>query len=265
MKKYVLITGASSGIGHATAKAFAARGKNLIVIARRDDRLLDLKQEIISQFPEIDVVIKPADLSKIDTLERLFAELDPYFIETWINNAGFGYYSLVKDQDFEKTRLLLQLNVEALTLLSLLYVRKYHEQAGTQLINVSSAGGYTMVPTAVSYCASKFYVSSFTEGLSLELRENHFPMQAKVLAPAATKTEFGQVANDTTNYDYDEAFARYHTSQEIAEFLLELHDSTKAVGLIDRQTFSFQLAEHQFSYANQRAHNQSPTSARADH
>ncbi|MFK4565463.1 SDR family NAD(P)-dependent oxidoreductase [Enterococcus sp. UD-01] len=256
MKKYVVITGASSGIGYAVAKGFAKRQKNLILIARREDNLLKLKNEIENEVPEIEVLIKAADLTKIDSLENLFSELDQYFIETWINNAGLGYYSEVKDQSLTKTLQLLNLNVEALTVLSVLYVRKYHDQPGTQLINISSAGGYTMVPNAATYCASKFYVSSFTEALSLELRESSSSLQAKVLAPAATKTEFGQKANDVSEYDYDKKFNNYHTSDEMAQFLLDLYDSDKVVGIIDRKTFSFTLTENLFAYANQASSNQ---------
>lgn len=256
MKKYVVITGASSGIGYATAKQFAKRKKNLILIARRVANLVKLKNEIEKEVPEVEVLIKAIDLTKINRLEKLFSELDLYFIETWVNNAGLGYYSEVKNQNLTKTLQLLHLNIEALTVLSVLYVRKYHDQSGTQLINISSAGGYTMVPTATTYCASKFYVSSFTEALSLELRESGSPLQAKVLAPAATKTEFGQKANDVSEYDYDKKFNNYHTSDEMAQFLLDLYDSDKIVGMIDRKAFSFTLTENLFSYANQASSNQ---------
>ena len=76
----------------------------------------------------------------------------------------------------------------------------------TQLINLSSCGGYTIVPTAVTYCATKFYVSTFTEGVAWELIESGAKMRAKVLAPAATQTEFGKKANNVDTYDYDKAF-----------------------------------------------------------
>ena len=70
-------------------------------------------------------------------------------------------------------------------------------------INISSSGGYTIVPTAITYCATKFYVSTFTEGLAWELIESGATMRAKVLAPAATQTEFGKKANNVEQYDYD--------------------------------------------------------------
>ena len=129
---------------------------------------------------------------------------------------------------------------------------------GTQLINISSAGGYTIVPTAVTYCATKFYVSTFTEGLAWELIETGAKMRAKVLAPAATKTEFGKKANNVDAYDYDKAFGTYHTSRQMAEFLLKLYDSDSTLGIVDRETFQFKLQPPVFPYANSSTHNQNP-------
>ena len=169
-KRYTVITGASSGIGYATAKAFAQRNKHLILIARREDKLLKLKKEIQTNYPQVDVQIRPANLSIIETIVPLFQELSNYPLETWINNEGIGLYGELVANEVEKITSLLHLNVEALTLLSALFVKKYRDTPGTQLINVSSAGGYTIVPTAIVYCASKFFVSAFTEGLAEELK-----------------------------------------------------------------------------------------------
>jgi hypothetical protein len=152
--------------------------------------------------------------------------------------------------------MMLNLNIEALTILSSLYVCDYKDVEGTQLINISSFGGYTIVPTAVTYCAAKFYVSTFTEGLARELEETGAKMKAKVLAPAATKTEFGMVANNVSEYDYDKSFGTYHTGKQVAGFLLELYDSEKVVGLVDRESFSFRLADPLFPYAGKSSHNQ---------
>lgn len=254
--EYTAITGASSGIGYETAKAFAGRGKNLIVIARRRDKLEKLKEEILQAFPSLDVVVRVSDLSITQNVYELYESLKTYPITTWINNAGFGNYESVAAQSMEKTLTMLRLNVEALTLLSSLYVRDYKDTAGSQLINISSAGGYTIVPTAVTYCATKFYVSTFTEGLARELQESHAKLQAKVLAPAATQTEFGKVANDVDAYDYDKLFGTYHTSAQMAAFLLELYDSDQTVGTVDRETFAFRLSHPLFAYAGNSMHNQ---------
>lgn len=81
-------------------------------------------------------------------------------------------------------------------------------------------------------------------------------MQAKVLAPAATQTEFGKIANDVSEYDYHKAFANYHTSAQVANFLLQLYDSDQVVGLVDREDFSFHLYTPLFPYASQSKYNQ---------
>lgn len=255
-EKYTVVTGASSGIGYATAKAFARRNKNLILIARRTELLEKLKDEILMAHPQSDVVVKSTDLSEIKNVYQVYDELKQYFIETWINNAGSGNYSFVSTQNLQKVERMLRLNIEALTVFSSLYVRDYCNIEGTQLINISSAGGYTIVPNAVTYCATKFYVSTFTEGLARELIENGCCMRAKVLAPAATKTEFGEIANDVDEYDYDKQFGTYHTSAEMASFLLQLYDSDRTVGQINRENFQFNLNNPQFSYAGKSKHNQ---------
>ncbi len=255
-KNYTVVTGASSGIGYETAKAFAARGKHVIVVARRQEKLEELKAELQQKSPHVDVVIRVVDLSATANVHQLYEDLRQYTIETWINNAGFGSYQSVADQDIHKIHKMLKLNVEALTLLSTLYVREYHQMEGAQLINISSAGGYTIVPTAVTYCASKFFVSAFTEGLARELKASGAKLTAKVLAPAATKTEFGQVANNVSQYDYDQCFQSYHTSSQMAGFVLNLYDSDKTVGSVNRETFAFTLCDGVFSYADTTAHNQ---------
>ena len=254
--RYTVITGASSGIGYETAKLFAAQGSNLILIARRKDRLEVLRNEILALHPILDVVIRVLDLSISENVFKLYEEIKTYPLQTWINNAGFGNYDSVGNQNLEKISQMLHLNVEALTILSSLFVRDFKDIADTQLINISSCGGYTIVPNAVTYCAAKFYVSTFTEGLAWELRTNNAKMQAKVLAPAATKTEFGKVANDVNEYDYDKLFGIYHTSAQVAAFLLELYNSDKIVGLVDRENFTFHLCDPQFPYAGNSQHNQ---------
>lgn len=254
--RYTVITGASSGIGAATAKAFAERGHNLILIARRTERLNALKEEILAAHPALDIVIKTADLSSVENVTQVYDTIKTLPIGTWINNAGFGSYGAVGTSDLDKIRQMLHLNIEALTVFSTLFVRDFAEIEDTQLINISSIGGYTIVPTAVTYCATKFYVSAFTEGLAHELIARGAKLRAKLLAPAATQTEFGAVANNNPTYDYDKAFGTYHTSSQMAEFLLALYDSDQTLGIVDRETFAFRLCLPQFPYAGGSAHNQ---------
>jgi len=207
MKKYIVITGASSGIGAAAAKAFAGRGENLILIARRVELLQSLREEIAQIAPKCEVVLKICDLAEPQNVLALWDELKSYELKALINNAGFGDYGAVGERDLSKVSQMLRLNVISLALLSHLFVRDYKRKP-SQLINISSAGGYSMVSNAVTYCASKFFVSAFTEGLHRELaQDKEVKKQAKVLAPAATRTEFGPVATDDAGYDYDAALS----------------------------------------------------------
>lgn len=93
--KYTVVTGASSGIGYETALAFAARGKNLIVTARRREQLEELKSEINHNYPDVVVVIRVTDLSVSSNAYKLYEDLQGFEIETWINNAGFGNFASV--------------------------------------------------------------------------------------------------------------------------------------------------------------------------
>ena len=248
MKKYIVITGASSGIGADTAKAFARRGENLILIARRAELLQSLKDEIAKISPEPDVIVKICDLACSENVLALWDELKSYELKALINNAGFGDYGAVGERDLSKISQMLQLNVISLTLLSHLFVRDYKYKPA-QLINISFAGGYSMVPNAVTYCASKFFVSAFTEGLHHELaQDKEAKMQAKVLAPAATKSEFYDVASGKRGFDYDAAFSQYHSSEQTAEFLLTLYDSDACIGEVDLASFEFKLSEPKFNY-----------------
>ncbi|MBC2175106.1 SDR family NAD(P)-dependent oxidoreductase [Listeria booriae] len=248
--KYTVITGASSGIGYETALAFAARGKNLVIVARRKAELEELKNAALTINPELDIKIKTTDLTVTENVYELYEGLKELELETWINNAGFGNFDLVGEQKLTKIESMLHLNIEALTILSSLFVRDYADVEGTQLINISSRGGYNIISNAVTYCATKFYVSAFTEGLAQELITTGAKMRAKVLAPSATETEFAQRATDTDSFDYEKGMAKFHTSKEMAGFLLDLYDNEKIVGLVNGHDFTFELQDPQFTYVN---------------
>ncbi|WP_338777685.1 SDR family NAD(P)-dependent oxidoreductase [Metabacillus sp. FJAT-52054] len=248
--KYTVITGASSGIGYESALAFAARGKNLIITARREDELQKLKSEVQSINADLDVVIRTADLSSSEEVHQFYEGLKDYELETFINNAGFGNFAAVGEQNLNKIQTMLHLNIEALTILSSLFAGDYSDKEGTQLINVSSGGGYTIVADAVTYCATKFYVSAFTEGLAQELKSKGALMQAKVLAPAATETEFAKRSMDLDSFEYEGAVQKFHTAKEMAGFMLDLYDSEKTVGLVNGETYDFELKDPVYPYAD---------------
>ncbi|TGB02417.1 SDR family NAD(P)-dependent oxidoreductase [Halobacillus salinus] len=244
---YTVITGASSGIGYEAAIAFASRGKDLILVARREEQLNDLKSTIQKDH-DVDVVVRPTDLTVSENVQALYDDLSSYELETFVNNAGFGNFDPVAEQDLGKIQKMLRLNVEALTVLSTLFVRDYEKKEGTQLLNISSAGGYNIVGGAVTYCSTKFYVSAFTEGLAQELQNKGAQMRAKVLAPAATETEFMKRSLDVEDVEYEGNVAKYHTAKEMAHFLLDLYDSEKVLGIVDGETYEFHLKDPVYPY-----------------
>ncbi|MDC2867848.1 SDR family NAD(P)-dependent oxidoreductase [Bacillus sp. BP-3] len=246
--KYTVITGASSGIGYETALAFAARGKNLILAARRTEELEKLRLKVAEMNADLDVVIRTVDLSVTADVYEFYESLRNYQIETWINNAGFGNYASVGEQNLNKVETMLHLNIDALTILSTLYVRDYAEIEGTQLINISSGGGYLILAGSVTYSASKFYVSAFTEGLAQELKETGAAMQVKVLAPSATETGFAKRSLDVDDFQYEGAIPKFHTAKEMAGFMLNLYDSEKVVGIVNGETYEFQLRDPIFPH-----------------
>lgn len=231
--KYTVITGASSGIGYESALAFAAKGKNLIIVARRVEKLEELQAEIKKSYPTVDVVVVESDLSVTQQAYTLYNSLKNYEIETWINNAGLGAGSMIVDQDLEKVETMLKVNIEALTILSTLYVKDYADVEGSQLINVSSGLGYAIAVGSVAYSASKYYVSAFTEGLAKELELKGAKLKAKVLAPAITETNFIKISTGIEDYDYQSNIPKYHTAQQMAGFMVELYDSNEVVGIVD--------------------------------
>ena len=241
--KYTVITGASSGIGYETALSFASLNKNLIIVARRKENLVNLQAEIKLINPALDVVTKVADLSVIKNVYNLYEDLKAFELETWINNAGFGDFSLVADQNLAKIEKMLHLNIEALTILSTLFVHDYKDIDGTQLINVSSVGGHSVYINNVTYCATKFYVNAFTEGIAHELKAQGAKMRAKVLAPAATETEFAKHSLNVDSFEYKNAVPIFHTAKQMAAFMLELYNSNKVVGIVDKATNEFILKD----------------------
>ncbi|MGP9800576.1 SDR family NAD(P)-dependent oxidoreductase [Rheinheimera sp. NSM] len=238
--KYTLITGASSGIGKALCYQFAAQGHNLIITARRQEELANIKSDIEKRY-RVRVQVKACDLAIPNAAELLYNQLQEYELETMINNAGFGDYAMPWEAQLSKTQRMIDVNISALTTLSLLYVADYAERHAT-LINVASIGGYSIFDIAVTYCATKFYVAAFTEGLAQTLADNHFAMRAKVIAPGPTQSDFITNAADTGAIAADGLFPEdsFISAQQLAEYTYQLYRSDKVIGVIEQKQLVLQ-------------------------
>ena len=192
MKPVVLITGASSGIGAALARVFAAKGHALALVARRQDRLEALAEEIAASGQARPTVIT-ADLERRDAASIIAAELSSQGLEPAIvvNNAGFGLRGSSTALSRDEQLAMIDLNVRALTELSLMFVDSVARHRGG-ILNVASLAAFLPGPGMAVYYASKAYVRSFTDALHRELKSRG--VRVTNLAPGPVPTEFGQRA-----------------------------------------------------------------------
>jgi len=186
-----LITGASSGIGAAFAREFAARGAHLIIVARRLDRLETLAEEIRA-LHTVEVTVIDADLSKSNGAAGLAKKIGSAKVDILVNNAGFGHIGLVADEDLGVLTDEITLNVLALTQLTNIFVPGMVGRKVGTIINVASTAAYQPIPNMAIYAATKAYVLSFTEALWGELEGTG--VKALALCPGGTATEFFDVA-----------------------------------------------------------------------
>jgi uncharacterized protein len=188
MKPIVLITGASSGIGAALTRVFAARGHELVLAARREDRLDALADEVAAAGRSRPMVLV-ADLERRDAASAIAAELSSRGVEPAIvvNNAGFGLTGAAAALSRDEQLSMIDVNVRALTELSLMFVDTLARHRGG-ILNVASVAAFLPGPGMAVYYATKAYVLSFSEALHRELADRGIRVTA--LCPGPVPTEF---------------------------------------------------------------------------
>lgn len=188
-----LVTGASSGIGAEIAEQLAARGVDLVLTARRQDRLAALAAELTSQHG-IQTAIIEADLNTTDGANRLIDELAAknLAITRLINNAGFGYYGPFLDQSPADVDAMLQVDIRAVTILCQKLGRQMAARGGGKILNVASFAALAPIPRYAVYSGAKAYVIAFSQSLRYELANKK--VGVSVLCPGFTKTEFHEVS-----------------------------------------------------------------------
>lgn len=196
MRPVTLITGASAGIGRALAHVFAQHGHELLLIARREQRLAELADAIAAQGHKRPLML-PLDLARSDAVERIghaLASLDvePEFV---VNNAGFGLLGAAATLDLGEQLAMIDLNVRLLTELSLAFIEPLERRRGG-ILNVASVAGFLPGPGMAVYYASKAYVLSFSEALHRELKPRG--VRVTVLCPGPVPTEFQGRAGAST-------------------------------------------------------------------
>jgi uncharacterized protein len=192
--EYALITGASSGIGLELANIMAEKGHHLILVARRNQILLALKNKLEAQH-KISVVIVAMDLSSPNQAKTLyeFCDAQKLAVNILVNNAGFGDYGMFDSDKSDLYQNMLQLNIMALTELTALFLMQMKIRKSGHIMNVGSIAAFQPGPNLAVYAASKAYVMQFTEALSFELRGTG--VSATLLSPGVTETGFVSRAN----------------------------------------------------------------------
>jgi len=189
-----LITGASAGIGREFARQLASRARSLVLIARREERLNELRNELRDRNAQLTVHVRVVDLcekSQIDELIRWLAR-EKIEIDFLINNAGLGDVGPFATSPPQRNDEMLQVNVAALTHLTRRLLPQMISQKRGAILNVGSSAGFLPIPEFNVDAATKAYVTSFSESLRAELRDTGVTVTA--LCPGPVHTEFGDVA-----------------------------------------------------------------------
>lgn len=188
-----LITGASSGIGRALAYEHASRGRDLVIVARRQEELEELANELRKSYG-IEVRVIPADLTETDARQQLHRTLSDEGVEVdyLFNNAGYGGLGQFAEQDWSMLNGMISLNITAVTELLHLFLPGMIARGRGKVLNTSSTAGFMPGPLQAVYFATKAYVNSFSKAVASELSGTGVTVTA--LCPGAVKTEFADTA-----------------------------------------------------------------------
>ncbi len=185
----VLITGASSGIGRDIARFFDSMGCELILVARREDRLKALAG-CLNGTPKIIAM----DVGNAEKAEQLYRITKDENIDILINNAGFGLWGSFTETDPAREIEMIKLNVEAMHVLFKLFLRDFKKRNSGKILNVASAAAFAPGPYMAAYYASKAYVLRLTQAVAHELKEENSAVTVSALCPGPVNTEFNRVA-----------------------------------------------------------------------
>jgi short-subunit dehydrogenase len=189
-----LITGASAGIGREFALQLAGQASALVLVARRVDRLEELRDELARKDPNLNVHCRAVDLSQPGDVDELIAWLtrEGIAIDFLINNAGLGDRGTFVTAEPERLRQMLAVNIVALTMLTRALLPAMIEKKRGAILNVSSSAGFLPIRKMAVYAASKAYVTSFSDAIRGEVRKQGIVVSA--LCPGPVDTEFSSVA-----------------------------------------------------------------------
>jgi len=204
-----LITGASSGIGRSMAKYLASLGYQLILVGRDKKKLEELQKSLSV---ESKVII--ADLSDITRVKEVYVMTKNDDIDILINNAGFGLFGKFYETDINKELEMIHTNIEAVHLLTKLFLRDMQKRNSGYILNVASMAAFGPGPLMATYYATKAYVNNLSEAISEELRREKSNVFVCSLCPGPVDTNF----NDTANVEFS---VKPLSSDEVARYAID--------------------------------------------
>lgn len=212
MNNTALITGASSGLGKEFAYIHAKTGWDLVLVARRTDKLETIKSDIEEKH-KISVYIISKDLTAVNAATEIYDELQQKNIEVeyLINNAGFGGIGKFSERKLSDEQAMISLNIMSLMELCHLFLPDMKARNSGQILNVSSTASLLPWPNQAVYYATKAFVTSFSNAINEELFDTDITVTA--LLPGATETEFGAVSG----MDKTSLFAKTARAKEVAQ------------------------------------------------
>ena len=188
-----LITGASSGLGRQMAIGLAKRGFNLVIVARRKQRLYELKKELMEAYG-VKVKVIAKDLSKAEECIALYNEVEKANIDIVINNAGFGVFGAFDETPLEDELKMINVNITAVHILTKLFLQKFKKRNSGYILNVASLAAFMAGPLFSSYYASKNYVLQLTKAIYEELRMEKSNVYIGAFCPGPVRTEFNEIS-----------------------------------------------------------------------
>lgn len=187
---WAVVTGASSGIGRDIAIILSRMGYDLVLVARRADRLEELKAMLGTNVETVTM-----DLSIAENCHSLFDRCKNKDVEILVNNAGFGHFGQFCETDLETELKMIDLNVKSLHILMKLFLAEFVKKDSGKILNVASAAGFLPAgPFISTYYGTKAYVLNHTRGVAKELKKAGSKVVVSALCPGPVKTEFNEVA-----------------------------------------------------------------------
>ena len=217
-----LITGASSGIGRDIAKELSKKGYDVILVARNEEKLKEVANEI-----DTNVKIIPMDISIVDNCKKLYEMVKD--IDILVNNAGFGVFGKFINTDLDKEVQLINTNVTAVHVLTKLFLKIMVEKDSGYILNVSSIAGHLPGPLMAAYYSSKHYVYILSESINEELKKNNSKVRVGTLNPGPVRTNFNKVAN--VKFDLKSLSSDYVARYTVSKMLKGKTDITPGASI----------------------------------